>query len=83
MFERAFIFPIYFTIKSEFARSQFHQHFTREFFIQTSFLRLEFGFQQTFVHKIYEKKVDEIDHIKVIHLNVTWGVGRGSQKGVT
>ncbi len=49
-------------------RCQFHQRFTHTFFIQTSFLCLEFGFEQTFVRKICTKNVDEIDqqHNKVV-----------------
>ncbi len=43
-------------------RVQFHQRFLRAFFVQTSFLCLEFGFEQTFVWKIGAKNVDEIDH---------------------
>jgi len=33
-----------------------------QIFLQTSFLCLEFGFEQTFVRKIHEENVDEIDH---------------------
>jgi hypothetical protein len=32
-------------------RRQFCQHFLRAFFVRTSFLCLEFGFEQTFVKK--------------------------------
>jgi len=42
-------------------RCQFHQHFTRKFFVRTSFLCLEFGFKWTFVRKTRAFNVDEID----------------------
>jgi len=41
---------------------QFHQRFTRAFFVQKSFLCLEFGFERTFVLKIGANNFDEIDH---------------------
>ncbi len=36
--------------------------FYKPIFLQTSFLCLEFGFEQTFIRKIHEENVDEIDH---------------------
>jgi hypothetical protein len=42
-------------------RSQFHQRFLHTFFVQKSFLCLEFGFEQTFVQKTHAKNVDDID----------------------
>jgi len=50
------------TFDEEFGRCQFCQRFLRAFFVRTSFLCLEFGFEQTFARKICTKKVDEIDH---------------------
>jgi len=43
-------------------RCQFHQRWTSAFFVRTSFLCLEFGFERIFVSKIHAKNVDEIDH---------------------
>jgi len=43
------------------SRCQFHQHFSHEFFIRTSFLCLEFGFKRTFVCNICTKNVGKID----------------------
>ncbi len=39
-------------IQSLTSSRQFHQHFTHTFFVQKSFLSLEFGFEQTFLQKI-------------------------------
>jgi len=41
--------------------SQFHQHFSRTFFVHKTFLCLEFGFERTFVQKMRAKNIDEID----------------------
>ncbi len=46
-------------------RCQFHQRFTHSFFVRTSFLWLEFGFEQIFVRKICARNVDEIDHRQI------------------
>jgi len=49
------------SIRLELIRCQFLQRFTRAFFVQTSFLCLEFGFEPTYVRKSCAKNVDEID----------------------
>jgi len=43
------------------SRCQFHQNFTRAFFVRKSLLCLEFVFEQTLVRKMRAYNIDEID----------------------
>ncbi len=44
------------------SRCQFHQHYTYEYFVRTSFFQLRFGFVEKFVRKTRAYNVDEIDY---------------------
>ncbi len=50
------------------SKCQFYQRFFRAFFVQKSFLCLEFGFERTFVKKMLAKNIDEID-TRIINAN--------------